>query len=900
MIKKQTKLPIKGIERFSPQGLNDACDEMVNIRYKDGAWRPIGPKEQLYDQPPYDLIDIHKQDNVNNWIGFNETTKNVEYYNPETLSVNQIVVTLNATETLNAIRFQKLFMLVITNENLYRFRFKDTSYTRISLTGIESRFTTLVTITDIQSGAATETATDAEGLLGKYFKLLSELSNDSKYIGGLFYRIVIKLFDGTQILHTIPAFHQIINYNGTISKSGSDYTITFSNAASIKVIQSYADILNPDSYNDLKDVINSVTMYASQNQQFYEISEETITDDNLNTWLPGDGSVQMKDILPVSDAFQDNNKMYDSVNWWKIGEIKFTSLVQQSPPNDYIYSAEMEMDLKDYYSNFATRETINIDNFTHHDLTANGSYIYNDRLTLGDTLQTIGSPESVSKSIIPAINPIAEIKRTSSVGTIATYEADITYEGLVQVVLNTSNGTKVVESTTNLIGFKSQSDSDDKAIFYPGLIGYFDSRAIEFIINIKIGGVYYELYRTSLNKSEFWNYAYAVNDSFDPEITTSVINNPRRVDVNYTSIHLDFRISELTGSSILPVDNTIIDNNRVQASEVNNPFVFPAENSQQVSIGVIRAFGTNTEAMGTSQFGQYPLYCFTSVGIWMIEIGTSDIYFTRVVPGQGEVVRDNNSTLDLSFGVCYISSEGLRIVSGNEIIELSTMVEGLQDESLSDNPNLQFYLNHASIVQMLPYIDKIPFLKYIEDAVIGYNKGDDNNEIIVSNPNYSYSYIYDLKHKYWTKLSGKILTFIPNYPELYAVNDDLSKVVNISNEVSGTVQCLMITRATSLGDEDVFKKLQRTFIRCRLSVAANFYAAGLIFKSDDLKTWEYVTGNDRNYNVFKDIWITHSKNAARFYSFVFAATINFDEETIVNRIDSINCISETKRSDKPR
>ena len=60
-----TTLQILGTQRSQPQGTKDgACDEIINFRPKDGAWRPIGPYEVLYDKPDYDLVEIHKQDNM--------------------------------------------------------------------------------------------------------------------------------------------------------------------------------------------------------------------------------------------------------------------------------------------------------------------------------------------------------------------------------------------------------------------------------------------------------------------------------------------------------------------------------------------------------------------------------------------------------------------------------------------------------------------------------------------------------------------------------------------------------------------------------------------------------------------------------------------------------------------
>jgi hypothetical protein len=317
-------------------------------------------------------------------------------------------------------------------------------------------------------------------------------------------------------------------------------------------------------------------------------------------------------------------------------------------------------------------------------------------------------------------------------------------------------------------------------------------------------------------------------------------------------------------------------------------------------VGIVRAFGTNTEDVSQGQFGQYPIYVFTSVGTWALEIGAGAVYITNVLPLNGEVIRDNYSKLNLSFGVAYITSEGLKIIAGKEIIEISESVEGLQDLSLSDNANIQFFLNHASIVQLLTCIDKVTFLTYIENAIIGYNKGNDNNELIVTNPAYDYSYVFDLKNKVWYKLSGQYSAFVHNYPELFAFNEDSNKVVNISVEEAGTTQCLIITRAHSFENDDKAKKLRRSIVRSMFKTTTDKFAAAYLFESDNLKTWKYTTGNDHNTGIFKDIWITHSLHSARYFAFVFAASLDVNRTSIDNRLNFIECEYEVKMADKLR
>jgi len=412
-----------------------------------------------------------------------------------------------------------------------------------------------------------------------------------------------------------------------------------------------------------------------------------------------------------------------------------------------------------------------------------------------------------------------------------------------------------------------------------------------------------------MTRSKFDNFSYIVREVFDYTDILDSSTDPRVVDTNFNSYYIQFVISELNGSTLLTVADEITDNNRWQISEVNNPFVFPAVNSNQVGNGIIRAFGVNTEMLGVSQFGQYPVIIFTSDGRWIAEIGSGNVYITRIVPLDGDVIRDNDSSLDLAFGVAYITSEGLKIAQGKEVIQISGNVEGLQDRNFIANTDFLFQMDHASLVELVGYVDLVPFKTYLVGASIGYNKTIDNSEIIVANPSYIYAYVYNLEHKVWTKITDMYTLLIPNYPELYAVRTKRTglaaaysysyDVVNISNEEDGATQFAIVTRAISFGAPDRFKKLRRSFARGFFNSTANKHPAFYMYKSDDLEEWTYVTGNDISTGEFKDIWLTHSRNSARYYIFVITGDLAVSSSTI-NRLDGIESEFEIKMGGKLR
>ena len=102
-----------------------------------------------------------------------------------------------------------------------------------------------------------------------------------------------------------------------------------------------------------------------------------------------------------------------------------------------------------------------------------------------------------------------------------------------------------------------------------------------------------------------------MNDEFNKDcIGTNILAKYPKVGMNYQPIAIGFTPSafELIDSSKVEiVSDTYVDHNRVQVSEIQNPFVFPAELSYQVGSGNILAMNANAEPLSTGQAGEHPI-----------------------------------------------------------------------------------------------------------------------------------------------------------------------------------------------------------------------------------------------------------------------------------------------------
>lgn len=111
----------KGIQRkFSDLNSPDgACEEVVNRRLKDGAWRPMYPKllENTYDHGCTDLY-YHEPANNDKYIGYHSGDDKVYLVDPDTPSKTAIK-TLNGTETFAMFSHLNNILAITTDENEY-------------------------------------------------------------------------------------------------------------------------------------------------------------------------------------------------------------------------------------------------------------------------------------------------------------------------------------------------------------------------------------------------------------------------------------------------------------------------------------------------------------------------------------------------------------------------------------------------------------------------------------------------------------------------------------------------------------------------------------------------------------------------------------------------------------
>ena len=120
-------------------------------------------------------------------------------------------------------------------------------------------------------------------------------------------------------------------------------------------------------------------------------------------------------------------------------------------------------------------------------------------------------------------------------------------------------------------------------------------------------------------------------------------------------------------SSASPTEQRIIDlPNKIYTSEVNNPFHFPVLGINTIGTGTILGISSAVKALSEGQFGQFPLYAFTTEGVWALEVSNTGTYTARQ-PVTREVCINSDSITQIDSAVLFATNRGIMLISGSTV-----------------------------------------------------------------------------------------------------------------------------------------------------------------------------------------------------------------------------------------
>lgn len=286
--------------------------------------------------------------------------------------------------------------------------------------------------------------------------------------------------------------------------------------------------------------------------------------------------------------------------------------------------------------------------------------------------------------------------------------------------------------------------------------------------------------------------------------------------------------------------------NKIYTSDVNNPFHFSVSGINTVGTGTILGMSAAVKAMSQGQFGQFPLYAFTTEGVFALDVSPTGTY-SAVHPVSRDVCISPESITQIDSSVLFATSRGIMQVSGSQTQCITDDIFSEAPFNVLDLPGidqLHAKLGHSTDT-CLPIQPFLGFLAdcqmvydYVHQRIFVYNPTMENGT-----PKYTYAYVYSLKSRQWGMMYSCISSSVNSYPDAMCMTFD-NRLVSFSDTDEETSKGLYITRPLKFDAADVLKTVSALIQR---GTFRRGDVGTVLYGSRDLYTWRIVwTSKDHN------------------------------------------------------
>ena len=384
----------------------------------------------------------------------------------------------------------------------------------------------------------------------------------------------------------------------------------------------------------------------------------------------------------------------------------------------------------------------------------------------------------------------------------------------LQVFIRTAQGERIVECNADEGDYNYSTDTT--WFFYP------HNGAYRAVLYFKGTDNKTNIATLNLKQHPILNGAYWMADTIDGSmVITSVVDSDN--------------------AACAQVDDISHYPNAVLQSNVATPFLFPSSLMTSLGVQKIKALSSAAKALSQGQFGQFPLYAFTSEGVWALEVSTTGTYTARQ-PITRDVCINNNAVTQLDSAVIFPTDRGIMLLSGSQAQCIS---ETINSEYPFDVHKLPAFEKLHNMLNHKPSTDKclptLPFSEFLKQCQMLYDYV--HQRIIVYAPNITYAYVLSLKTKQWGMIFSNITSHLNAYPEALAI-DANNNVLNFSVQNAEAVKCLYVTRPLKLEAANVLKTID-TLIQRGMFSKGN--VSTVLYGSRDLQNWYLVWSSKDHY-----------------------------------------------------
>lgn len=298
------------------------------------------------------------------------------------------------------------------------------------------------------------------------------------------------------------------------------------------------------------------------------------------------------------------------------------------------------------------------------------------------------------------------------------------------------------------------------------------------------------------------------------------------------------------------VNRTIPALSKIYTSDVNNPFSFSVGNINTIGTGEVLALCTAAKALSQGQFGQFPLYAFTTDGVWALEVSSTTGAFSAKQPITRDVCINPDSITQIDSAVLFATDRGIMLISGSQTQCITDVIDNDEEPfiftalPLSSQIRSMLFSGGETESSQYPAFPERGFTTVYLRAcqmLYAYNR----QAIIVFNPNYGYCYVYSMESKNWGIIHQNIKSRLNSYPQAYAMLAD-GRLVDFSQEDTVPAKQFLLTRPLKLDGslKDIHKTIDTIIVRGKFEKG---HVGIVLYGSRDLTNWFPVATSADHY-----------------------------------------------------
>jgi len=804
-------------------------DVVIDLWPENGTYKPVLPPETTLSlSSGQKVVYLHTPKGANrNYIIYvaetsgGTTTYKLYWSTSSTIISGNLLMTFASGTSFVEANAIGNTLIVITDSGMNYFLWKPDNSNYVSLgshipelnisfglqgTMVRSNEDVTVVFPETQSGNTfTEKNRDAvtSSVLAKVNKFIAdEATNKGKFIFPFLVRWAYRLYDGSLTMQSAPVAMiantycgpEAICLNNEVTTSQLKYRVAgivhdldyrvLSSSSVINTLQTWGDIVKSvdifisapiclydqagecEGYGGYTDVRNR-TVCKFKNPassypalgSYYQVHKVADlyaksavgTSDVIRIQLPVKGEDFLKDSLANASLFY----MFKSIN---IADL-----------NTSVNRAVISVGA-DYLQSLVNREVLPDDYDSHDTLIPSRSFSYNQRLNLANLSKVLYSGPAL-ESQVQHTDGYAEY----SSGTLIEYPNP--YSVKVYTTIKQDGKTFVVDAAAGFMGYNAWNTV--MYLYYPNV----NATMVQLYFNND--GQIIEL---NMNSHSMLNGAVAV---------------------------ANYRAYVAHAAPSASANRTVSLPNKIYTSEVNNPFFFPVTNINTVGVGEIIGISAAAKPMSLGQFGQFPLYAFSTDGIWALSVNETGGYSAKQ-PISMEVAKPGTIS-QLDSAVAFSTDRGLMVVSGSQVNCISDTIDGKSDSVfnvVSSLPGCSTVFSGESVLsQMVAFRTFLINAKTIYDPV--------SQRLIVFNPSKPYAYVFAMDgSKQWGMMRSAIVSAVNSYPHAMAMTS-ANTLVDFSVRGSHTTPLanyqMMCTRPLKLDAPDVLKRINSVIQRGNFS-----------------------------------------------------------------------------------